>query len=231
LDYAACNATPTNTTITVTTLTMRSALVFGIAAFTGFAAAQDTVQMNYPYTIDPDTVPSATRDYWCSQNIAACPLICLQQPGVNSMSTESNDCDSDNLTYNCVCDNGISPNITQYSQTLPYFICQQWGNNCVDNCGGDATCQSACREDHPCGAQQPYKGNTSLPTTMSSTAAPSGTASNTIPVTGFGGSEPTGSSSGNNNGNNGAGSLFMPNAGLGLAAVFGSVFFGFAILL
>jgi hypothetical protein len=66
---------------------------------------------------------------------------------------------------------------------------------------------------------------------MSSTAAPSGTASNTIPVTGFGGSEPTGSSSGNNNGNNGAGSLFMPNAGLGLAAVFGSVFFGFAILL
>ena len=69
---------------------------------------------------------------------------------------------------------------------------------------------------------------------MASTAKPSGTASNTIPVTGFGGAEPTGSSgsnSGNNNNNTGAGSLFMPNAGLGLAALFGSVFFGFAVLL
>ncbi|EMD63022.1 hypothetical protein COCSADRAFT_200645 [Bipolaris sorokiniana ND90Pr] len=213
---------------------MRSVFALGIAALTGFTAAQTTPQMNYPYTIDPDTVPQSTRDYWCSQNTAQCPLICLQQPGVNSMSTESNDCDSDNLTYNCVCDNGISPNITEYSQTLPFFICQQWGNNCVDNCGNDSTCQSACRQDHPCGAQEPYRGNTSLPTTMASTAKPSGTASNTIPVTGFGGAEPTGSSgsnSGNNNNNTGAGSLFMPNAGLGLAALFGSVFFGFAVLL
>lgn len=91
-------------------------------------------------------------------------------------------------------------------------------------------------EDHPCGAQDPYRGNTSLPTTMSSTAAPTGSngaATNTIPVTGFGGASETGSS--NNNGGSsdqgGAGSIFMPNAGLGLAAIFGSVFFGFAVLL
>lgn len=61
------------------------------------------------------------------------------------MTTETNTCDSDNLTYQCVCDNGLSPNITQYSQTLPYFICQQWGNNCVAGCNGDNTCQSKCR--------------------------------------------------------------------------------------
>lgn len=65
---------------------------------------------------------------------------------------------------------------------------------------------------------------------MSSTAKPSGTASNTIPVTGFGGAQSTGTSD-SGSGNKGAGSLFMPNAGLGLAALFGSVFFGFAILL
>jgi hypothetical protein len=61
------------------------------------------------------------------------------------MTTEQNDCDSDALTYTCVCDNGVAPNITEYSQTLPYFICQQWGNTCVENCNGDSTCQSACR--------------------------------------------------------------------------------------
>jgi hypothetical protein len=70
---------------------------------------------------------------------------------------------------------------------------------------------------------------------MSSTSAPTGSdgvATNTIPVTGFGGASQTGSSNSNNGGNQGgAGSIFMPNAGLGLAAVFGSVFFGFAVLL
>ncbi|KAI4644847.1 uncharacterized protein J4E79_010982 [Alternaria viburni] len=217
---------------------MRSVFALSIAAFTGLVAAQDTPQLNYPYTIDPDTVEQSTRDYWCDQNRAQCPLICLQQPGINSMTTEQNDCDSDALTYTCVCENGVAPNITEYSQTLPYFICQQWGNTCVENCNGDNSCQSACREDHPCGAQDPYRGNTSLPTTMASTAAATGTdgsASNTIPVTGFGGASETGSSDNNNNGGSndqgGAGSIFMPNAGLGLAAVFGSVFLGFAVLL
>ncbi|KAA8617211.1 hypothetical protein PtrSN002B_009934 [Pyrenophora tritici-repentis] len=148
------------------------------------------------------------------------------------MTTETNTCDSDNLTYQCVCDNGMAPNITQYSQTLPYFICQQWGNNCVSNCNGDNTCQSKCRQDHPCGAQSPFKGNTSLPTTMASTAAPTGSATNGIPVTGFGGAAPTGSSNNNSPNQGGAGTtIFMPNAGLGLAALFGSVFFGFAVLL
>lgn len=61
------------------------------------------------------------------------------------MTTEQNDCDSDALTYTCVCENGVAPNITEYSQTLPYFICQQWGNTCVENCNGDNSCQSACR--------------------------------------------------------------------------------------
>jgi len=208
---------------------MRSVFALSIAAFAGFSAAQTTVQSNYPYSIDPNSVDQSTRDYWCSQNTAQCPLICLQQPGVTSMTTQQNSCDSDNLTYQCVCDNGLSPNITQYSQTLPYFICQQWGNNCVSNCNGDNTCQSKCRQDHPCGAQSPFKGNTSLPTTMSSTAAPSGSATNTVPVTGFGGASPTGGSGSSSKGD--ANSIFMPNAGLGLAALFSSVFFGFAVLL
>jgi hypothetical protein len=40
---------------------MRSTLALSIAAFAGLCAAQDTTQMDYPYTIDPNTVPEKTR--------------------------------------------------------------------------------------------------------------------------------------------------------------------------
>ena len=30
---------------------------------------------------------------WCDNQKAQCPLICLQQPGVNTMTTVENDCD------------------------------------------------------------------------------------------------------------------------------------------
>jgi hypothetical protein len=45
------------------------------------------------------------------------------------------------LDYSCVCGNGLSPNATEFSQTLPYFICTQYGTNCVAGCGGDNLCQ------------------------------------------------------------------------------------------
>jgi hypothetical protein len=64
------------------------------------------------------------------------------------------------------------------------------------------------------------------------TATQSGaSATSKIPVTGFGGAATTGSSdsnTNNNNNNQGAGVVFAPSAGLGLVALFGSVFVGFA---
>jgi hypothetical protein len=61
------------------------------------------------------------------------------------MTTVDNECDPDALTYSCVCENNVSPNITQYSQTLPFFICQEWGNQCVTGCNGNNTCADSCR--------------------------------------------------------------------------------------
>ncbi|OAG08682.1 uncharacterized protein CC84DRAFT_1085127 [Paraphaeosphaeria sporulosa] len=170
---------------------MRSTFTFGLLAVAGFSAAQEQ------YTIDPDTVQQSTRSYWCDQQKASCPQICLQQPGVSSMNTVSNECDSDTLVASCVCDNGISPNLTQYTQTLPYNICQQWGTNCVAGCGiGENACADSCRKDHPCGAQDPFKGNatkSSSSASHASTSKPTGTsdsdssASSTLPATGFAG--------------------------------------------
>jgi hypothetical protein len=122
-----------------------------------------------------------------------------------------------------------------YSQTLPYYICTQWGTNCVNNCGNDNLCANACRADHPCGAQHPAPPNSSLATTMSSTSMPTGSASVTKapPATGFGGAAATtGASSDNNNNKQGAASAIL-NLGqsYGLAVVFTGLFAGFALVL
>jgi hypothetical protein len=62
------------------------------------------------------------------------------------MTTVENDCDVDTLLYSCICENNIAPNVTQYSQTLPFYICRQWGIQCVANCGtGANTCADKCR--------------------------------------------------------------------------------------
>jgi hypothetical protein len=94
-----------------------------------------------------------------------------------------------------VCDNGLSPNLTEFTQTLPYNICQQWGTNCVNACGiGENACADSCRADHPCGAQDPFKGNATMTSSSSHspTSKPTGSDSNseastTVPITGFAG--------------------------------------------
>ncbi|CZT19431.1 uncharacterized protein RCC_05282 [Ramularia collo-cygni] len=140
------------------------------ALLTTSVAAQDQ------YRINPESVSESLRTFWCDQQLAQCPLICSQTVESASLETNSNDCTASDLTYSCVCDNGFSPNVSEYSQTLPFFICQEWGTQCVANCGnGNTACQSSCTADHPCGAQNPTRQNTStLTSTMSSTAKSGG---------------------------------------------------------
>lgn len=45
---------------------MRSTLALSVAAFAGFCAAQGTSQMDYPYTIDPNSVDESTRSTYIS---------------------------------------------------------------------------------------------------------------------------------------------------------------------
>ncbi|KAF2649318.1 hypothetical protein K491DRAFT_721769 [Lophiostoma macrostomum CBS 122681] len=202
---------------------MRSVLALSVLAFAGLSLTQDGT---YPYTIDPNSVSSTDRQTWCDNQKAQCPLICLQQPGVTSLTTVQNDCDPDTLVYSCVCENNVAPNITQYSQTIPYYVCTEWGNQCVAACG-DNTCKDACRADHPCGAQHPNPPNSSAITTTSQTASATATGDDTsIPTSGLLGQ--TGSP-------DSAAGVVSPFLGFGqsygLAVVFMSVFAGFAIIL
>ncbi|KAF2221939.1 hypothetical protein BDZ85DRAFT_135155 [Elsinoe ampelina] len=153
-----------------------SASLLALGAFSGLVSAQ--------YSINPNSVPQSLRQYWCDSQITQCPLICLQYNG--STGAIANDCDSSNLSYECVCSTGISPNASEYSQTLPYFVCTEWGNQCVTACAGSSSCADDCRTKHPCGARNPTRVNSTTASTMAATGSTTGSGGATQTFGAFG---------------------------------------------
>jgi hypothetical protein len=106
--------------------------------------------------------------------------------------------------------------VSEFSLTLPFHVCQEWGNQCVTKCGSNNICASNCREGNPCGATNPQRANT---TTTSATSSP--TQSGNAIFTGIvgGSSNPS----------------LAPRSEVdrlyGLAIVLGSLFAGFAFML
>ncbi|GAO13660.1 hypothetical protein UVI_02017660 [Ustilaginoidea virens] len=97
------------------------------------------------YAIDPSSVSLGTRQSWCAQEQSTCPLICQQ---VEPRTTLVNTCDPVTLTFGCLCGNNQQPNVSEYSLSLPYFICQQWVQQCQNACDTNA-CKSDCTQNHP----------------------------------------------------------------------------------
>lgn len=126
--------------------------------------------------------------------------------------------------------------MSEYSQTIPYFICTRRNKDCVDACRGISNCQSRCQEDNPCGAQNPPRLNESAITT-SATSTVSGTAASTASdgavYTGFGGSAATetAASEDGNTGANAAAVLLNLGQLYGLGLVAAGILAGFSILL
>lgn len=207
---------------------LKAAAVAAIVLFTSVRA---------DYYVDPSTVNGPTKTKWCESQIAACPLLCLQLPGVTDSTTASNTCDPEFLTYTCICGNGLSPNVTEYSQTLPYFECVLWTENCVTACGAwNDACSSSCRQDHPCGAQNPKRVNITT-TTTSASAVSLATAADgsvqTVPVVynGFGDAAATTTAASTNQKGNGANSGLDLGKSYSLAVVLAGLFAGFALVL
>ncbi|KFY24814.1 hypothetical protein V493_05007 [Pseudogymnoascus sp. VKM F-4281 (FW-2241)] len=188
--------------------------VFGVAALAVAVAAQEQ------YHIEPSSVELTTKEVWCNNQKSTCPLLCTQYPG-GSMTTAANDCDPKELTYECICGNGLSPNMTQYTLTIPFHVCIEWGQQCVKSCGGVNSCQAACVEEHPCGAQDPWRVNT----TATTSGAPAATSTGAVAHNGFGddSAEPTVAKP------NAAHAALDIGRSYGLAIVFAGIFatFGF----
>ncbi|KAL2891281.1 hypothetical protein HOO65_010639 [Ceratocystis lukuohia] len=188
------------------------------------AFATSVVAQSQSYTIDPESVDIGTRTRWCSDQIIQCPMVCKQTSGG---TPEVNTCDPESLSYGCLCSNGVQPNITEYSLTLPYYICTEWGNQCVKDCGNhNNECASACREEHPCGALNPTRANATT-TSADATATATSTSSSGPSLL-----SDSGSSSSSGGSSSAAASLRSVEAGrmYGLAALMGGLLAGFAML-
>jgi len=186
--------------------------------------------LSHGQVIDPSSVDLATRQYWCTEQKSSCPLICLQLKG-SEAGTISNTCYPRTLAWTCVCANGQSPNISQYSQTIPYFECVTSNDQCVNNCGiGDNGCAAACQQDSPCGAQDPkHVKVTTTSTTAKETKTPGAPLTNNVGVTTGHVPTKTAPVQQSLNGNNNAGSSGGGNAAAGLVVCLGSVY-GSALL-
>lgn len=189
--------------------------VVAAAALVSSVAAQ--------YTIEPDSVSSSDREAWCLQQITQCPLICAD---INGGPATVNTCDPDSLTYGCLCSDNVRPNVSEYSLTLPYFVCTEWGNQCVEGCGSNSACASACREDNVCGAKDPTPANTTSTSSTSASATGDSTSTDSVSFDGLAGEDGSPSSNGS-----AAAQLSALGGAYGVAVIAGSMFAGFALLI
>ncbi|KAK5076066.1 hypothetical protein LTS08_002574 [Lithohypha guttulata] len=113
-------------------------------------APSSTVAQSMPPTatqaFDANNVTAATKFQWCLAQLNTCPQIC---GGAASLNT----CDSNTLMYSCTCPNGTVPDSTAYTQSLPFFVCQETYIQCVRNNPNNAQAQGACRTNQQCGTR------------------------------------------------------------------------------
>jgi len=168
-------------------------------------------------------VPSGTRDAWCNDQVSQCPNLCEDL----GKSTVTNNCFPDNLAFTCLCSDNVSPNLTQYSQTIPYYECTTNQASCVADCGAaNNDCASQCKKTFVCGATDPKKGNATASASKTASATSTG-AMSTGTDSGTGFAHADGSSSTSN-----AARAFMLEAGYayGLGVVVAGIAVGAAMI-
>merc|ERR1712230_103661 len=116
-------------------------------------AATSTVSQVMPpaatASFNPAGISSTDAFNWCHAQLNTCPYI-------------------------CVCANGTVPDCTAFTQTLPYFICQETYIQCINNNPNDAQAQSVCADNEQCGTR-----NATAEALATSSAAASSTAAST----------------------------------------------------
>lgn len=106
-------------------------------------------------------------------------------------------------------------------------------NNCAQ---GDSACQASCRTDHPCGAQDPKRYNSTSTTSAGASKTSDGaasTGSDGAAYSGFGGSASTtaASSDDGDGGKTGGATLLDVGRAYGVGITASLIFGAFAVLL
>ncbi|KAI1383357.1 uncharacterized protein F4822DRAFT_75171 [Hypoxylon trugodes] len=127
---------------------------------------------NSTFKIDPDSVDISKKVTWCQGQQDSCGTLCG--------TAITNDCSVDTLDFKCVCQGNNSPDLNLYENTMPWFVCEQNQDNCIQQTENNAAGQKNCTStfsDH-CGKESvaDHAGEGSVSTTTSSSSAPSGSA-------------------------------------------------------
>ncbi|KAF3313041.1 hypothetical protein TWF173_006422 [Orbilia oligospora] len=145
-------------------------MYFSTSVVVALASLLSAVSAQTYFPVDPEEIDLGTKQTWCLNQISSCGLLCLDQ---KSGSGFVNDCDIETLQYQCICADNTTPNTTEYSQTIPYFLCTYQVQNCIQNCGQfDPTCAENCRTGRICGASNPTRATTTVTGSDKTTSAP-----------------------------------------------------------
>ncbi|KAK6357347.1 hypothetical protein TWF718_001660 [Orbilia javanica] len=149
-------------------------MYFSASVVVALTSLLSAVSAQTYYPVNPEDIDLGTKQTWCLNQISSCGLLCLDQ---KSGSGFVNDCDVETLQYQCICADNTVPNATEYSQTIPYFLCTYQVQNCIQNCGQfDPTCAENCRTGRICGASNPTRvTTTSGGASEKTTSAPAAT--------------------------------------------------------
>ncbi|KAF3182789.1 hypothetical protein EYR41_005211 [Orbilia oligospora] len=144
--------------------------VASLASSSLVAAQQDGVGIGNQ-TIIPTSVDINTRNGWCRSEKDTCTTLC-------SKNWSTNDCDQNTLEVSCVCADGSKPELVNYRNTLPFFICLEYIAQCVAGNATEPALQNICRNTNTCGNLDPadFVPSTTIRTTA---PAPSTTGSST----------------------------------------------------
>ncbi|KFY24973.1 hypothetical protein V491_01950, partial [Pseudogymnoascus sp. VKM F-3775] len=141
---------------------MLTTSILAVALVAGSAVAQSTsstgsIALNTTY-IDLTTIDPQITASWCIGERSGCQTLC-------DGNAPTNDCDPTKITYKCVCEDGSTPDLAKYKNTLPEFVCQANFAGCIDAHPNDAVGQGNCKSDiqDTCGTLNitDYKGSSS----------------------------------------------------------------------
>ncbi|KAI1866531.1 hypothetical protein JX265_007832 [Neoarthrinium moseri] len=125
---------------------------------------------NSTFSINPSAVPLSTRAAWCTSETNVCTAVCNNSPSEIS-------CDPATLDYECSCNDGTTPDMNEYKESLPFHICQEAFTECITQTVGNAAGQRNCTTSisDKCGTKNATDSSASTPSTTTA-ASSSGTA-------------------------------------------------------
>ncbi|PYH29412.1 uncharacterized protein BO87DRAFT_380630 [Aspergillus neoniger CBS 115656] len=154
-------------------------------------AVAATASSNYtlPSDFNISAISLSERNSWCTAERNSCPEIC------GGVAT-SNSCDPSTLDFSCVCSNGSTADVAEYTQTIPFFICEATYAQCIED-SPSLDEQEQCQEtrDKDCGTLNASASSTTSSTTTTAASLTTSTGSSSSTGSGSSGSSASTTSS------------------------------------